>query len=320
MRSLVLCISIILSGILSPLSASTDADSLPETCYLFAHFYWNGDTGMHLAWSPDGLTWDMLHEGEGLIIPQIGESRLMRDPSVVYGRDGRFHMVWTTSWAGKTIGYASSSDLIEWSEQKLIPVMEHEPLAQNCWAPEVHYIPEDDLYLILWSTTILGKFPETALSNRRFHRNHRIYYTTTKDFETFAPTELYYDGGYNVIDAALIQEPGGDWLLFVKNEEYSPKIQKNIRMLRGPTWRGPFGAPSDPISGDYWAEGPSPIYIQGQLNVYFDKHDIGRYGMVRTQDLIHWEDLSDQTHFPEHTRHGTFIAVPRGVAQKLLNY
>ncbi|MDE8698430.1 hypothetical protein PZH42_31545, partial [Bacteroides cellulosilyticus] len=42
---------------------------------------------------------------------------------------------WTSSWTDRIIGYASSRDLIHWSEQRAIPVMMHEPTAHNCWAP-----------------------------------------------------------------------------------------------------------------------------------------------------------------------------------------
>ena len=302
-----------------PFSFHRAGAELPETCHLFAHFYWTGESGLHLAWSADGLEWTLLNGGRSLLLPEVGESRLMRDPSVVRGPDGRFHMVWTTSWSGQTIGYATSEDLVVWSEQRLIPVMEHEPRTQNCWAPEIHYIESEDLFLILWSSTVLGEFAETALSNRRHTRNHRIYYTTTRDFARFTPSRLYYDGGFNVIDAALTPDGEGGWLLFVKNEEYSPRIEKNIRMIRARTWRGPFSAPSDPISGDDWAEGPSPLMIDGNLHVYFDRHDIGHYGVVRTTDLDNWEDLSQQTRFPDHVRHGTFISVPRAFMQHLLD-
>jgi len=36
-------------------------------------------------------------------------------------------MVWTVSCCEKGVGYANSADLINWSHQKYIPVMEHEP-------------------------------------------------------------------------------------------------------------------------------------------------------------------------------------------------
>ena len=67
------------------------------------------------------------------------EDRLMRDPSICQAPDGTFHMVWTSSWTDRIIGYASSPDLIHWSEQRSIPVMMHEPAAHNCWAPELFY-------------------------------------------------------------------------------------------------------------------------------------------------------------------------------------
>jgi beta-galactosidase len=64
---------------------------------------------------------------------------MRRDPCVVQAPDGTFHMVWTTAWNGKTIGYASSKNLTNWSEQRAIPVMASEPGVKNCWAPEVAY-------------------------------------------------------------------------------------------------------------------------------------------------------------------------------------
>src|ERR1043166_8315933 len=130
------------------------AADLPETCYLFTYFYHQtqGD-GLHLAWSRDGLRWEILGGDKSYLRPNVGENKLMRDPCVFRGPDGVFRMVWTTSWAGKTIGYASSTDLIHWSEQKAIPVMANEPNAKNCWAPEVIYDENKKEYVIFWSTT-----------------------------------------------------------------------------------------------------------------------------------------------------------------------
>ena len=46
----------------------------------------------------------------------------MRDPSIAQGGDGTYHLVFTSAWKGtKTFGYASSKDLIHWSEQKNHP-------------------------------------------------------------------------------------------------------------------------------------------------------------------------------------------------------
>ena len=292
-------------------------EDLPETCYLFAHFYLNGDSGLHLAWSPDALQWELLNKGASFLVPSVGESGLMRDPSLIRGPDGTFHMVWTTSWAGQTIGYASSSDLLHWSEQQTIPVMAHEAGVYNCWAPEVLWIPEDEHYLIVWSSTIAGRYPETSLTNRRPPRNHRIYRTTTRDFRTFTPTELHYDGGYNVIDAVLT-EADGQWLMFVKHEEVSPHTQKNIRLVRGLTPRGPFSAPSEPLSARFWSEGPSILQVGDAWHLYFDQHNIDVYGGRRTRDFVHWENIDALIEFPERAKHGSFVAVPREFLFRLM--
>jgi hypothetical protein len=65
--------------------------------YLFAYFVGNGEDGLHLASSDDGLTWNALRGGASFLTPTVG-SKLMRDPCVVLGPDGVFHMVWTTGW------------------------------------------------------------------------------------------------------------------------------------------------------------------------------------------------------------------------------
>ena len=122
--------------------APTAAPALPETCYLFAYFYHAEEAeGFRLAWSADGQRFEKLNEGKSYLKPAAGENKLMRDPHLYRSPDGVFHLVWTTGWTGKTIGYASSKDLIHWSEQKTLPVMAHESEAQNCWAPEIVWDP-----------------------------------------------------------------------------------------------------------------------------------------------------------------------------------
>ncbi|HEX2100838.1 MAG TPA: glycoside hydrolase family 43 protein [Candidatus Synoicihabitans sp.] len=311
----------LLVGCLLPLASpakAAAAPALPETCFLYSYFYHHDEGGgLRLAWSADGLTFQALNQTRSYLVPTVGEAKIMRDPAILLGPDQRFHLVWTTGWTGKTIGYASSTDLIEWSPQQELPVMAHEPEAQNCWAPELVWDARRSHYLIVWSTTILGRYPETALSNRRPERNHRIYATTTKDFRTFTPTELMYEGGFNVIDAAFLPH-GDDWLMFVKDETFAPQTQKNIRLVHAQTPHGPFGEPSEPITGDYWAEGPSPLKVGDEWWVYFDKHMLNALGLVRSRDLRTWEDISDRIRAPADARHGTIIQVPRAVIERLL--
>ena len=134
------------------------------TAYLFSYFINDSKDGLHLAYSYDGLNWTALNGGKSYLTPAVGKDKLMRDPSICQAPDGTFHMVWTSSWTDRIIGYASSRDLVHWSEQRAIPVMMHEPTAHNCWAPELFYDEPSQTYYIFWATTIPGRHKEVATS------------------------------------------------------------------------------------------------------------------------------------------------------------
>src|SRR5690606_677 len=166
-------------------SISVSAQESKSGNYIFSYFKGNGEGGLHLAYSTDAYHWTALNNGESLLKPELSKDKLMRDPCIIRGGDGLFHMVWTVSWTDKGLGYASSKDLINWSEQVYVPVMEKFEGARNTWAPEITYDSKKKLYMIYWASTITGKFPETA-STKESGYNHRMYYVTTKDFKTFS--------------------------------------------------------------------------------------------------------------------------------------
>ena len=195
--------------------------------FVFTSFRGNGEDGLHLALSRDGYTWKATNQDRSYLKPTVGKGQLMRDPSLAQGSDGVFHMVWTTGWWDQTIGYASSKNLIDWSEQQAIPVMTHEPTARNAWAPELFYDDVGKQWLIFWATTIPGRFPGADQPGSN-EKNHRIYYTTTKDFKTFAATKLFFDPGFNVIDAIILKDSGKYYLIF-KDEREKP-VKKNLRL------------------------------------------------------------------------------------------
>jgi beta-galactosidase len=234
--------------------------------YLFSYFTGNGEDGLHFAFSQDGLTWEALNDGNSFLTPLVGKDRLMRDPSICRGPDGTFHMVWTTGWWDKIIGYASSKDLINWSEQKEIPVMMHEPETKNSWAPELFFDDSSGLFYIFWASTIPGRHADVAESERERGLNHRIYYTSTKDFKTFADTRMMFNPDFSVIDAAVAKWKG-EYVMFLKNENPNPP-EKNIRYTKSDKMGEDFPTiVSEPITGGYWAEGPSPLIIGGYLYV-----------------------------------------------------
>ncbi|HRG22971.1 MAG TPA: glycoside hydrolase family 43 protein, partial [Chitinophagaceae bacterium] len=170
-------------------------------------------------------------------------------------------------------------------------------------------------YMIYWATTIRGKYPEDPKVESGY--NHRMYYVTTKDFKTFSKTKMLYDKGFNVIDASILPV-GKKYVMFLKDETRTPP-QKNIRVAFSKKLTKGFSTPSAPITGNYWAEGPTALYKDGQWIVYFDKYRDHKYGAVSSPDLINWTDISDQISIPAGLRHGTIFRVSKAEYDKLLS-
>lgn len=289
-----------------------------EDAYLFSYFKVNGEDGLHLAYSTDGLKWTALKNDQSFLTPAVGKDKLMRDPSICQGPDGTYHMVWTSGWWDRIIGYASSTDLENWSEQKAIPVMEHEPEAKNSWAPELFYDDATGTFYIFWATTIPGRHSEVATSKSEKGLNHRIYFVTTKDFKTFSDTKMFFNPDFCAIDAAIMKQTDGQYMMAVKNENSAP-AEKNIRITRTASLADGFPTQvSAPITGDYWAEGPAPLQVGDYTYIYFDKYTQHKYGAVRSADGKNWEDVSELVEFPAGTRHGTAFRIPELLLKQLL--
>jgi hypothetical protein len=281
--------------------------------YLFSYFINNGEDGLHLAWSTNGYHWEALHGGKSFLTPKVGESKLMRDPCLLLGPDKTFHMVWTTSWGGRTIGYASSKDLINWSEQQAIPVMADEPATLNCWAPEVFWDNAKKDFIIFWASTVTNKFTETAGQAEKNY-NHRIYSCITKDFRFVAPAKLFFDPGFNVIDATMLQK-NERFYLIVKDETLQPP-KKHLLIATANSPEGPFGLPGPTFTRD-WVEGPTALRVGDDYIVYFDCYRDHHYGAMKSRDLVHWEDVTSQLSMPRGIRHGTALAVPPEILEPL---
>ena len=300
---------------IAPIRAQAPA-LLPQVCYLFSSFRGNGEDGLHLAWSNDGLNWKALKGDQSYLRPTVGKEKLMRDPCITQGPDGTFYMVWTDSWTDRTIGFASSRDLLNWSEERALPVMVREPTARNCWAPELDWDAKRQEFVIFWSTTIPGRFPVTEGTAEDGY-NHRIYATTTRDFQNLTPTRLFFDPGFNCIDATLLHLDGR-YAMFFKDESKFPKPMKNLRLAVADDIEGPYSLQTVPLNPpNSWTEGPTSIRLGADTVVYFDCYREHRYGAVRTRDFKTWEDISSQLAMPAGMRHGTVFAVPRVTLRNL---
>ena len=249
--------------------------------YVSTSFHEPATEGLRFIYSRDGIRWDSI---QGVFLsPKVGNQHVMRDPSIVRGPDGTFHLVWTSSWRGdRGFGYASSRDLIHWSEQRFIEVMS-DTTTVNVWAPELFYDDTKKQFMIIWASCVPGKFPDYQEEHLN---NHRLYYTTTKDFRKFSPTRLFYDPGYSDIDATLVKRGKDDYVMVVKDNS---RPMRNIKVAFARSPYGPWGPSSEPFT-EMFTEGPSTAKVGDWWYIYYDSYRHGIYGAHRTKDFIHFQD------------------------------
>ena len=105
--------------------------------------------------------------------------------------------------------------------------------------------------------------------------------------------------------------------MFLKDETRYPP-QKNIRVATSTKLTEGYSFPSFPITGNYWAEGPTATRIGNQWVVYFDKYRDHQYGAVSSADLVKWEDISDKLRMPKGIRHGSVLRITKDELALLL--
>jgi signal transduction histidine kinase len=268
--------------------------TLPDHCYVFGYFAATGEPGLRLAYSLNGYRWDGLNRGDVVLKPEVGE-KIFRDPALFRAADGTFHLVWTAGWASNYIGYASSRDLIHWSEQTAIPVMASEPGTVNCWAPDIFWDERKAEFMLLWTSTVASR-PETRPIN------NRIYFATTKDFKTFSPPQVLYAPGPSIKDATLIQERGRFYLLFREDRA------ERLRMVVADHPEGPFRAAGD-VTPIERAWGPISFRRGDQRFVLFQNAAANRIFGVKTSDLEHWEEISGGLILPFGSGQGAVVEI-----------
>jgi hypothetical protein len=235
----------------------------------------------------------------------IGRDKIMRDPSMIQGPDGTFHLVWTTEWkGGNGFGYASSRDLNNWSAEKYIPVMQQEPTVVNVWAPELFY---DDLakqYIIVWASTIPFRFEKGIEAE---DNNHRLYYTTTKDFETFTETKLFLDPKFSVIDAVIVKRAKDSYVLVLKD---NTRPERNLKLAFARDPLGPWEKMSKPFT-EKFTEGPSVTKVKDGYLIYYDAYQEKKYGASYTKDFITFIRADSLISVPDGHKHGTILKVKK---------
>jgi Glycosyl hydrolases family 43 len=284
--------------------------SCSNKIFLFTSFHEPANEGLRMLYSKDGYHWRSIDTV--LLKPMTGKDKIMRDPSVLQGPDGIFHLVWTTEWkGGNGFGYASSKDLVNWNEQQYIPVMQHEPTVVNVWAPELFYDDEDKQFIIIWASTIPLRFEKGVEAE---DNNHRMYYVTTKDFKAFSSTKLYLDPKFSVIDAVIVKRAAKDYVLVLKD---NTRPERNIKVAFANTPLGPWENISKPFT-EKFTEGPAVAKVKDGYLIYYDVYQNKRYGASFTKDFKTFVRADSLISVPDGHKHGTIFKTNKKVLNGLL--
>jgi hypothetical protein len=294
---------------------SAEPESSSAGPWVFAYFKEPGTQGIYLSLSRDGYTFTPLNDGQPWLKPsEPGE--IMRDVFLTRDPNGQsFRMVWTWGWHGHSLGTASSDDLMSWTPQQEVPIMQDFATVRQVWAPETYWDAKAKQWLVLWSSSFSDASAERP-------DGLRIWSARTTDFKTFTKPALFFDRGFPVIDATMFHAPvshGHDkWYLVFKDQTLDP-LRYTVRWTSGPTVEGPWGDLSGPIA-EPWSEGPSVVHAGDKYIVYYDHYRAPRprYEGVETTDWIHWTSVNDKMNFPPACKHGSFFPVTEAEAQRLL--
>ncbi len=175
-----------------------------------------------LSTGNSALDWVGLNGGKPSLVSQLGDQGL-RDPFIIRSHDGdTFYMIATDlNWFNRNRDYQindsqyievfESHDLVNWSPQRHVKVAPDN--AGNAFAPEAYWDDSIGAYVVFWAQA-MWQDPV----NRTNPGNQQMWYTTTRDFRTFAPPAVWQNPyPQSRIDTTVIKV--GEWYYrFTKNE------------------------------------------------------------------------------------------------------
>lgn len=211
--------------------------------YLFAHFKEkitpDGEQ-VYFALSKDGYNFEQIN-GANPILESTESERGCRDIEIVRLHTGGFVIITTdlciarrmdenykvdwskvNSTGSKRLCMWKSDDLLSFSKQQSIYFGRDD---FGClWAPEVFFDEENEEYLIHWGSTV----------KEDGYKHMSIYYSVTKDFESFSKPRLYFTKDNEILDSH-IQKVGDTYHLFYKNANNpSMNMHATSKSLYGP--------------------------------------------------------------------------------------
>jgi len=314
----------------------------PMTAYLFVYFTANTIEGEKIRFATsDGnnaLQWKALNDAQPILESTMG-TRGLRDPFILRSAEGdRFYLLATdlsaarTGWDKATengsqyLEVWESTDLIHWGQQRHVKV--NTPAAGMTWAPEAHYDPTIDAYVVYWTSTL---FDDPA-HKRNDGNGAQILTSTTRDFRHFTTPRPWFKAAdlpflvkdKGMIDSTVLKD-GDYYYRFTKVSEASGCPSSDImgqrsRSLRATTASGAWETIDRCIgrrAGTPEVEGPSvfaanPGDTSGfRYFLWVDDYGGKGYIPLATNSLtppIRWTYPKD-FHLPASPRHGSVLSI-----------
>jgi hypothetical protein len=294
--------------------------------YLYVHFKREAADGeqIHFALS-DGnnpLHFEDLNGGKPVLFSVSGEGGV-RDPHIVRSPDGeRFYMVATDlclyeslDWdrhqrrGSRSIMVWESTDLVNWGEGRLVEVAP--PEAGNTWAPEAVWDPEQDAFLVHWSSSLYDNAEHEGESY------NRIMYATTRDFHEFSEPRVWIDRGWSTIDTTVISHEGL-YYRFLKDERSRTSglpLGKSIFSETSPSLTADWKPLAEGIGLGPISQGEGPLVYKSNTEdkwfLWIDEFtQERRYVPFETTDLASGQwTLSEDFRLPVDPCHGVVLSV-----------
>jgi sucrose-6-phosphate hydrolase SacC (GH32 family) len=252
----VLAVAVLLGTLISvPASAAAPpAGSISR--YTMTAFTNSSESNMYVYDSNDATGYRLLR-GPAYTPP----SGLIRDPSIMKHTDGYYWIVYTTNWNGNTIGFARSTDRLNWTFVRNVTIGLSN--ISQTWAPEWFKDTDGSVNIVF----------SLQFGNTGGFRPYRITATNGALSSFSGPTVL---SGIqpNYIDTFVVKQ-GSTYHAFTKNETTKYIEYATASSLTGPytfrrtgNWAG-WGGPN---------EGQSLVQLDnGGWRIYFDAYTSGAY-------------------------------------------
>lgn len=250
-----------------------------------------------LAVSEDLLHWEDMYGGNA-VFDLSGSDQIVRDPFLIQDRNHVWHIFYTNNWYSNTIGHCTATDLQKFERQDDICLFKQNVEdVYNCWAPEIFWNEEEQIYCMIWSASFKSQNSENEDSNR-------IWCAKSQDLYHFSEPEIFFDPGYPVIDASVLRKDGGYYMAF-KDERMFNAVGSPYSALRTATSKkacGPYENIS-PILTEWRSEGPMLLHEKGEYYIFYDSFGKGNYEAIKSRDFINWENITSKIDIPKGCRH-----------------